>query len=63
MKKAVPGLVPKRFLELNIRAFEKGYNYGVENLNQEKQESKASEPKEETAVQETKKTPIRKAKK
>lgn len=34
MKKALPGLVPKRFLELNIRAFEKGYEYGLEQLKQ-----------------------------
>jgi 2-oxoglutarate ferredoxin oxidoreductase subunit gamma len=63
MKKAVPGLVPKRFLELNIRAFEKGYNYGVENLNQEKQEPKASGPMKEAPAQEIKKPAIRKAKK
>jgi len=34
MKKALPGLVPKRFLELNIRAFERGYDYGLEQLRQ-----------------------------
>lgn len=28
MKKALPGLVPDRFLELNIKAFDKGYDYG-----------------------------------
>jgi 2-oxoglutarate ferredoxin oxidoreductase subunit gamma len=32
MKKALPGLVPGRFLELNIKAFEKGYDYGIELL-------------------------------
>ncbi|MCP4230954.1 MAG: pyruvate ferredoxin oxidoreductase [bacterium] len=30
MKKAVPGLVPDRFLELNETAFDKGYEYGRE---------------------------------
>jgi 2-oxoglutarate ferredoxin oxidoreductase subunit gamma len=30
MKKALPGLVPDRFLKVNIKAFEKGYEYGVE---------------------------------
>lgn len=30
MKKALPGLVPDRFLKINIRAFEKGYEYGLE---------------------------------
>ncbi len=29
MKKALPGLVPDRFLKVNIKAFEKGYEYGV----------------------------------
>ena len=30
MKKALPGLVPDRFLKVNIKAFEKGYEFGVE---------------------------------
>ena len=30
MKKALPGLVPDRFLKINIKAFEKGFNHGVE---------------------------------
>jgi 2-oxoglutarate ferredoxin oxidoreductase subunit gamma len=30
MKKALPGLVPDRFLEKNFTAFDKGYDYGVE---------------------------------
>ena len=33
MKKALPGLVPDRFLKVNIRAFEKGYDYGMDALN------------------------------
>ena len=36
MKKALPGLVPERFLDLNIRAFDKGYDFGVELLKEEK---------------------------
>ncbi len=36
MKKALPGLVPRRFLEINIRAFERGYSYGLDLLSQEK---------------------------
>ena len=28
-KKAIPGSVPERFLELNLEAFDKGYEYGV----------------------------------
>ena len=36
MKKALPGLVPGRFLDLNIKAFDKGYDYGKEFLAQEK---------------------------
>jgi 2-oxoglutarate ferredoxin oxidoreductase subunit gamma len=45
MKKAIPGLVPGRFLELNIRAFDRGHDYGVELLAKEKQEvQKAAQP-------------------
>ncbi len=36
MKKALPGLVPGRFLDLNIKAFDKGFDYGKEVLAQEK---------------------------
>lgn len=36
MKKALPGLVPERFLDLNIKAFEKGYDYGEEYLKEKK---------------------------
>lgn len=36
MKKALPGLVPERFLDLNIRAFDKGYDYGEEALKKDK---------------------------
>ena len=30
MKKALPGLVPERFLKINLKAFEKGYEYGID---------------------------------
>lgn len=40
MKKALPGLVPDRFLDLNIRAFDKGYNHGEEILKEDKQGKK-----------------------
>jgi 2-oxoglutarate ferredoxin oxidoreductase subunit gamma len=36
MKKALPGLVPGRFLDLNIKAFDKGYDYGLETLKKTK---------------------------
>ncbi len=36
MKKALPGLVPGRFLDLNIKAFDKGFDYGKEVLAKEK---------------------------
>ena len=36
MKKALPGLVPDRFLDLNIKAFDKGYDYGIQILDEEK---------------------------
>lgn len=47
MKKALPGLVPDRFLDLNIRAFEKGYDYGLKVLDEEnrKQEKKTAPKK------------------
>jgi 2-oxoglutarate ferredoxin oxidoreductase subunit gamma len=32
MKKALPGMVPGRFLDLNIKAFDRGYDYGEEVL-------------------------------
>jgi len=46
IKKALPGLVPKRFLDLNSKAFERGYDYGTEVLSQE--EEKGKEEKKET---------------
>jgi 2-oxoglutarate ferredoxin oxidoreductase subunit gamma len=44
MKKALPGLVPQRFLEINIRAFEKGYEYGLEQLSQANQGAAQEKP-------------------
>jgi 2-oxoglutarate ferredoxin oxidoreductase subunit gamma len=45
MKKALPGLVPDRFLDLNIRAFDKGYEYGLRVLEESKQTPKKAKPK------------------
>ncbi len=45
MKKALPGLVPSRFLDLNIKAFDKGYEYGNKILAEEKKPSKKKETK------------------
>lgn len=45
MKKALPGLVPGRFLELNIRAFDKGYDYGKDILAEEKKTPPKKGPK------------------
>lgn len=36
MKKALPGLVPDRFLKLNEKAFDKGYEYGLKVLDEDK---------------------------
>jgi 2-oxoglutarate ferredoxin oxidoreductase subunit gamma len=36
MKKALPGLVPGRFLDLNVKAFDKGYDHGIKILEEEK---------------------------
>ncbi|MFZ2053072.1 MAG: 2-oxoacid:acceptor oxidoreductase family protein [Candidatus Aminicenantales bacterium] len=63
MKKALPGLVPKRFLELNIRAFDKGYDYGIELLAKEKGKPPTMiKPDEKTPVSKSKKSAPRKAK-
>ncbi len=35
-KKALPGSVPERLLDLNVKAFEKGYEYGRSIMNQRK---------------------------
>lgn len=40
MKKALPGLVPDRFIELNKKAFDKGYEYGQKILKEEKKGKK-----------------------
>jgi len=40
VKKALPGLVPGRFLDLNIKAFDKGYDYGQQILKEKKKTSK-----------------------
>jgi 2-oxoglutarate ferredoxin oxidoreductase subunit gamma len=39
IKKALPGLVPQRFLDLNSKAFERGYDYGREVLSKEKEKA------------------------
>ena len=46
MKKALPGLVPGRFLELNIKAFDNGYKFGLETLKKKKKTmaKKATKP-------------------
>lgn len=40
MKKALPGLVPERFLELNKKAFDKGYEYGKKIMAEDKKPKK-----------------------
>lgn len=63
MKKALPGLVPKRFLELNMRAFDKGFDYGNEVLAEKKGTStKEGRATEKTPVPAGKRSPSRKAK-
>ncbi len=36
MEKAIPGSVPDRFVELNLKAFNKGYEYGLGQLKSKK---------------------------
>ncbi len=38
MKKALPGLVPDRYVELNKKAFDQGHEYGLNVLEKEKEE-------------------------
>ena len=65
MKKALPGLVPGRFLALNVKAFEKGYDFGTELLAAEKAAPPETEPAPPAAAAPApakKKVPARKAK-
>lgn len=45
MKKALPGMVPGRFLVLNTLAFDKGYDYGQEVLEKAMAKKKTSKSK------------------
>ncbi|UCD38499.1 MAG: 2-oxoacid:acceptor oxidoreductase family protein [Fidelibacterota bacterium] len=36
MKKAIPGAVPSRFIDINIEAFKRGFDYGLKLLEKEK---------------------------
>lgn len=36
MKKALPGLVPDRFIDLNIKGFDRGYDYHIQNAEKSK---------------------------
>jgi 2-oxoglutarate ferredoxin oxidoreductase subunit gamma len=63
MKKALPGLVPKRFLELNMRAFDKGHEYGIDLLARDKENLPSEiKPKEKPSPSMAKRSPQRKAK-
>ncbi len=45
MKKALPSLVPERFLDLNLKAFDEGYRYGQElRAGETKRDSKSRAP-------------------
>ena len=74
MKQALPGLVPGRFLSLNIKAFEKGHDFGIEFLDKEKSAPPAAEaapeapaaaapPKKAPAAARPRQAPARKVKK
>ena len=41
VKAALPDSVPERFIDVNIKAFERGYDYAIEVLEKEKQTTKA----------------------
>ncbi len=56
IKKALPGLVPSRYLDTNIKAFDRGYNYGLEVLAKEAEEKpKETPPKGKTSKPKAKK--------
>ena len=48
IKKALPGAVPSRFIDINIEAFDRGYNFGLEQL----KEGQGSRKKKATAAAE-----------
>ncbi len=48
MKKAIPGAVPGRFIDINIEAFDRGYNFGLDQL----KEAKGSRKKKAAATAE-----------
>lgn len=50
IKKALPGLVPSRYLDTNIKAFDKGFNYGLEVLEKEAQAKVEEKTKTEKKV-------------
>lgn len=54
IKKALPGLVPSRYLETNIKAFDKGFNYGLEILEKEAQAKAEEKTKTEKKVSKAK---------
>jgi 2-oxoglutarate ferredoxin oxidoreductase subunit gamma len=56
MKKALPGLVPGRFLTLNIKAFDKGYEYGIEVLKTAKPAAKKKKTTIEKKITKDKKS-------
>jgi len=45
MKEALPTLVPERFVELNLKAFDKGYRYGQELRAEEKKSAAKKKPR------------------
>ncbi|MEK0338512.1 MAG: hypothetical protein QQN41_13870 [Nitrosopumilus sp.] len=46
MEKALPGSIPQHFVDKNIEAFNKGYQYGINIL--EKKKSEQTKKKEKT---------------
>lgn len=47
VKKALPGSVPERFIDKNIEAFNKGYQYGIDVLEKKKSEQTKKKEKVE----------------
>ncbi len=47
VRKALPSSVPERFIDINMEAFNKGYQYGINILEKKKPESKKKKEKAE----------------
>ncbi len=50
LKKAIPGTVPERYLELNLKAFDRGYEYGMEKVTVSRRSTQTARRSKQVAV-------------